>query len=277
MVRRNKLVFTAAAAVSVSLILGLAISTRLWVEEREARANEARQRQNAEAAEKNSLAQAERADQNAANAQAAALEARNTLAAADFLQAAKLTREGDALDALAYLHRSLSLNPSNDTALIRLTTLLSYHAWMLPIFMLDHGASVKSARFSSDGRRILTISRIGTAQVWDAQTCLPRTEPRRYNDTTFSMRDAMSPVEFSPDEKRIATVSGDTARVWDAQSGQPVTEPLKHSGYVYSARFSPDGKRLVTASWDKTARVWDAQTGQPLSERLPPHRDVYAA
>ena len=35
---------------------------------------------------------------------------------------------------------------------------------------------------------------------------------------------------------------------------------------VSSAAFSPDGKRIVTASWDKTARVWDAATGKPIGE-----------
>ena len=37
---------------------------------------------------------------------------------------------------------------------------------------------------------------------------------------------------------------------------------LKHDDQVESAEFSPDGKSIVTASYDKTARVWDAQTGQ---------------
>ena len=37
---------------------------------------------------------------------------------------------------------------------------------------------------------------------------------------------------------------------------------------VYSAQFSPDGQRVVTASVDKTARLWDAASGKPIGEPM---------
>jgi len=40
---------------------------------------------------------------------------------------------------------------------------------------------------------------------------------------------------------------------------------LHHAGPVVVAAFSPDGKRIVTASFDHTARVWDAETGHLLA------------
>jgi WD40 repeat protein len=41
-------------------------------------------------------------------------------------------------------------------------------------------------------------------------------------------------------------------------------------GY-FSAAFSPDGKRIVTASRDGTARLWDAESGKPIGEPLQGH------
>jgi WD40 repeat protein len=37
-----------------------------------------------------------------------------------------------------------------------------------------------------------------------------------------------------------------------------------HEGAVSSAAFSPDGSRIVTASYDKTARLWDVANGKEL-------------
>src|SRR5262249_7463764 len=93
-----------------------------------------------------------------------------------------------------------------------------------------------------------------------------------------------------PDGTRLVTASGEgTMKVWDASSGQPLASlkgdtstvralvgrrfvfmddlaSLKgDTSTVRSAAFSPDGTRLVTATWvDKTAKVWDASSGQLL-------------
>jgi WD40 repeat protein/energy-coupling factor transporter ATP-binding protein EcfA2 len=37
-----------------------------------------------------------------------------------------------------------------------------------------------------------------------------------------------------------------------------------HNAIVFSAHFSPDGSRIVTASGDKTARLWDTGTGEEI-------------
>ena len=49
---------------------------------------------------------------------------------------------------------------------------------------------------------------------------------------------------------------------------------LGHEARVHSAAFSPDGKRIVTASEDKTARLWDAESGKPIGEPLKGHDDA---
>ena len=50
-----------------------------------------------------------------------------------------------------------------------------------------------------------------------------------------------------------------------------------HTAGVKSASFSPDGKRVVTASEDKTARVWDADTGKPMGEPMTHGKQVSSA
>jgi roadblock/LC7 domain-containing protein len=52
---------------------------------------------------------------------------------------------------------------------------------------------------------------------------------------------------------------------------------MKHEGMVFSAQFSPDGQRVVTASEDKTARLWDGASGKPVGELIKHEGMVFSA
>jgi len=70
---------------------------------------------------------------------------------------------------------------------------------------------------------------------------------------------------FSPDEHQILTASADhSAQLWNAATGASVLKLPLHAAEVRSARFSPDGQRIVTAG-DHTAHLCDASTGKLIA------------
>ena len=52
--------------------------------------------------------------------------------------------------------------------------------------------------------------------------------------------------------------------MWDLESGACLRTLEGHSGWVLSVSVTPDGRRAVSASWDKTLRVWDLESGACL-------------
>ena len=58
-------------------------------------------------------------------------------------------------------------------------------------------------------------------------------------------------VVFSPDGRRLATVSDDnSARIWDATTFEEILTLRGHTREVHSLAFSSDGRRLATVSMD---------------------------
>jgi tetratricopeptide (TPR) repeat protein len=89
-------------------------------------------------------------------------------------------------------------------------------------------------------------------------------------------------AQFSPDSRRLLTTGNDGAvRVWDADTGKPVTPLMHHDRIVGTARFSGDGRRVLTFAAPPTpqsytrhdppgeVRVWDAATGESVRQPIP--------
>jgi eukaryotic-like serine/threonine-protein kinase len=55
-----------------------------------------------------------------------------------------------------------------------------------------------------------------------------------------------------------------TLRIWDAATGRVLHTLLGHQSLIMRVVFSPDGKKLASASWDGTARIWDTATGKSI-------------
>jgi WD40 repeat protein len=74
-----------------------------------------------------------------------------------------------------------------------------------------------------------------------------------------------------------APAAADDAAPDSVAAGKPalVLDPGGHRVPVRAVLFTPDGKRVITASLDKTVRVWDVGTGASLRVlRLPVHPGV---
>jgi WD40 repeat protein len=82
-------------------------------------------------------------------------------------------------------------------------------------------------------------------------------------------------VALSPDGSLAASAGGRnleagkpaeeadfSIHLWDTKTGKLVRRLSGHTNTVRALAFLPDGKRLLSASWDRTLRCWDAQTAE---------------
>ena len=147
-----------------------------------------------------------------------------------------------------------------------------------------HDGHVRSVAYSPDGKQIASCSYDSTVRVWDVST---GSRIRTFSADRWIFSLAFSPdgtqiasdkglwdlstgsftphnfgklsdtVAFSPDGRYLASGSAAECQIWDASTLQSILRLVGHTNFVRSVAFFPDGKKIMSASWDNTIRVWD--------------------
>lgn len=76
-------------------------------------------------------------------------------------------------------------------------------------------------------------------------------------------------MQFSRDGDRLLVATGVSGAygiglVFSTQSGELLQELGGHRDVLYAATFSPDGKLIATAGYDRRIVLWESRTGKPL-------------
>jgi WD40 repeat protein/tRNA A-37 threonylcarbamoyl transferase component Bud32 len=117
---------------------------------------------------------------------------------------------------------------------------------------------VWSADVSADGTRLVSGNYAGVLRRWDARTGDPIHKPVEMSEM------ALGSVTFLADGRRTLTQRGNDAGVWDLQTPKPVVLFTGHSGWLGRLAISPDGRRVLSGSADRSVRLWDVATGKEL-------------
>jgi WD40 repeat protein len=153
----------------------------------------------------------------------------------------------------------------------------------------EHQNYVLALVYSKDGKRFLSAGggqwrgpEFATetdqfVRLWDAETLKVLKKMAGHQAPVWS-------VVFSPDEKHALTGSGGypgggrftpaghTMKLWDLDTGKSLRDYKDHENWVRDVRFLPDGKTLVSGSWDKTVRIWNIDKTDAM-QVLRDHKD----
>ena len=133
-------------------------------------------------------------------------------------------------------------------------------------------------QYTPDGKTLVSLCHVppATVNVRDADTGRLRFAPLRPSVAGSNFHS----FSLSADSRLLATTTlvKNFAQVWDLATGLPLSVPLPHSGDfwgLFSVRFSPDGRHLLTSHKDGQVRYWDWQAGKLACPPMAHADEVY--
>ena len=116
---------------------------------------------------------------------------------------------------------------------------------------IEHKRPVYSMNWTSDGKRLISGSDVGSIRIFDTATLSQIAILERHHNAVLA-------ISLSRSDRLLASASRDrTVRLWNLDTYLPVGPPLHHEAGVFCAAISDDGKLLVTGCNDYNAYVWD--------------------
>ncbi|MBU0730090.1 MAG: caspase family protein [Proteobacteria bacterium] len=152
-----------------------------------------------------------------------------------------------------------------------------------------HNSRIHELIFTADGKQLISASEDKTVRLWDLAT----------GETVQIFRAQIEPgpggkitcAALSPDNRYLAIAGAGYQKkqkrfapilIFEMESGNIIRTLAGHedpsgsktvSSTILDLAFSPDGKKIVSASKDGSAKVWDFTTGNHLAT-LKDHKDA---
>ncbi|MFN0136368.1 MAG: protein kinase domain-containing protein, partial [Phycisphaerae bacterium] len=122
---------------------------------------------------------------------------------------------------------------------------------------------VYQAALSPDGTMLAAGGTEGGLMVWDVNS------GELLHDFTNPLNvSGIRSIAFSPSSELLAAGTHRNVVVYSLSSGQIVRQHRGHEEAVSGLWFSPDERKLYSASWDRTLRVWEVDTTAAWAEPI---------
>ncbi|KIM74897.1 hypothetical protein PILCRDRAFT_79623, partial [Piloderma croceum F 1598] len=118
--------------------------------------------------------------------------------------------------------------------------------------------------------KLSDIIRDGSRFIVNFFTPISESTPHIYlSALPFSPRDSIIATHYRSQFPNTLSIHSGQDHTWRAG----INVLRGHKNTISSVTFSPDGKWIVSGSWDKSIRVWDAETGEMVSGPFEGHTD----